>query len=168
MAEMMGFHAFALELELFEILLAFLIKWTQNVDTFFLSSSYENKMSATLQSHQSRRFFIRFIISVIIFCQVYYMDTKYGHTNYEVYLVVTNDAGTRLSSLSMIKKCRDFCHQVHHVETICGHFFCQVHYVKALTLSHGAIFHATCDAILLLGDIKLENTCFHYSLLIYF
>ena len=38
--------------------------------------------------------------------------------------------------------------------------------VKAL--SHGAIFLATCNAILLLGDVKLANTCFHHSLLIYF
>ena len=34
-------------------------------------------------------------------------------------------------------------------------------------LSHGAIFLATCNAILLLGDVKLANTCFHHSLLIY-
>ena len=32
---------------------------------------------------------------------------------------------------------------------------------------HGAIFHATCIAILLLADVKLANTCFHHSLLIY-
>ena len=30
-------------------------------------------------------------------------------------------------------------------------------YVKAL--SHGAIFLATCNAIPLLGDVKLANTC---------
>ena len=35
-------------------------------------------------------------------------------------------------------------------------------------LSHGAIFLATCNAILLLGDVKLANTCFHHSLLVYF
>ena len=34
-------------------------------------------------------------------------------------------------------------------------------------LSHGAIFLATCNAILLLEDVKLANTCFHHSLLIY-
>ena len=38
--------------------------------------------------------------------------------------------------------------------------------IKAL--SHGAIFLATCNAILHLGDVKLANTSFHYSLLIYF
>ena len=37
--------------------------------------------------------------------------------------------------------------------------------VKAL--SHGAIFLATCNAILLLVDVKLANTRFHHSLLIY-
>ena len=35
-------------------------------------------------------------------------------------------------------------------------------------LSHCAIFHATCDAILLLGGLKLANTCFHHSLPKYF
>ena len=38
--------------------------------------------------------------------------------------------------------------------------------LKALT--HGAIFLATCKAILLLGDVKLANTSFHHSLLMYF
>ena len=38
-------------------------------------------------------------------------------------------------------------------------------YIKAL--SHGAIFLATCNAILLLVDVKLANTRFHHSLLIY-
>ena len=38
-------------------------------------------------------------------------------------------------------------------------------YLKALT--HGAIFLATCKAILLLGDVKLANTSFHHRLLIY-
>ena len=38
--------------------------------------------------------------------------------------------------------------------------------IKAL--SHGVIFLATCNAILHLGDVKLINTSFHYSLLIYF
>ena len=33
-------------------------------------------------------------------------------------------------------------------------------------LSHGAIFLATCNAILLLVDVKLANTRFHHSLLI--
>ena len=32
-------------------------------------------------------------------------------------------------------------------------------------LSHGAIFLATCNAILILGDVKLANTSFHHSLL---
>ena len=41
-----------------------------------------------------------------------------------------------------------------------------VFFLKAL--SHGAIFHATCNAILLLGDVKLTNTCFHHSLPKYF
>ena len=35
-------------------------------------------------------------------------------------------------------------------------------------LSHGAIFHATCNAILLLVDVKLANTSFHHSLAKYF
>ena len=35
-------------------------------------------------------------------------------------------------------------------------------------LSHDAIFLATCNAILLLRDVKLANTSFHQSLLIYF
>ena len=34
-------------------------------------------------------------------------------------------------------------------------------YLKALL--HGAIFHATCNAILPLGDVKLANLCFHHS-----
>ena len=34
-------------------------------------------------------------------------------------------------------------------------------------LSHGAIFFATCNAVLLLVDVKLANTLFHHSLLIY-
>ena len=34
-------------------------------------------------------------------------------------------------------------------------------------LSRGAIFLATCNAILLLVDVKLANTRFHHSLLIY-
>ena len=34
-------------------------------------------------------------------------------------------------------------------------------------VSHGAIFLATCNAILLLVDVKLANTRFHHSLLIY-
>ena len=38
--------------------------------------------------------------------------------------------------------------------------------IKAL--SDGAIFLVTCDAILLLGDVKLANACFHHSLPIYF
>ena len=38
--------------------------------------------------------------------------------------------------------------------------------IKAL--SHGAIFLATCNAILLLIDVKLANTRFHHSLLIIF
>ena len=38
--------------------------------------------------------------------------------------------------------------------------------VKALT--HGAIFLATCNAIVLLGDVKLANTCFRHSLRIYY
>ena len=29
-------------------------------------------------------------------------------------------------------------------------------------LSHDAIFLATCNAILLLGNLKLANTCFHH------
>ena len=33
--------------------------------------------------------------------------------------------------------------------------------------SHGAIFLAICNAILLLADVQLENTRFHRSLLIY-
>ena len=32
----------------------------------------------------------------------------------------------------------------------------------------GASFLAICNAILLLGDVKLANTSFHHSLLIYF
>ena len=41
--------------------------------------------------------------------------------------------------------------------------------VKDLSHSHVAIFHATCNAILLLEvDVKLAKTCFHHSLPIYF
>ena len=38
-------------------------------------------------------------------------------------------------------------------------------YLKAglKALSHAAIFLAICSAILLLGDVKLANTCFHAS-----
>ena len=38
-------------------------------------------------------------------------------------------------------------------------------WIKAL--SHGAIFLAICNAILLLVDVKLANTRFHHSLLVY-
>ena len=38
---------------------------------------------------------------------------------------------------------------------------------KLKALSHGAIFLATCNAILLLVDVKLANTRFHHSLRIY-
>ena len=41
-----------------------------------------------------------------------------------------------------------------------------IEFLKAL--SHDAIFLATCNAILLLGDAKLANASFHQSLLIYF
>ena len=41
-------------------------------------------------------------------------------------------------------------------------------YSSVKALSHDAIFLATCDAILLLGDVKLANTSFHHSLLMYF
>ena len=37
---------------------------------------------------------------------------------------------------------------------------------KLKALSHGAIFLATCNAILLLGDVKLANTYFYHSLVI--
>ena len=40
--------------------------------------------------------------------------------------------------------------------------------LKALLPVHDAIFLATCNAILPLGDVKLANTSFHHSLLIYF
>ena len=39
---------------------------------------------------------------------------------------------------------------------------------KPKALSDSAIFVAACNAILLLGDVKLANTCFHHSLPIYF
>ena len=41
-------------------------------------------------------------------------------------------------------------------------------YFPLKALSHGAIFLATCDQIVLLGDVKLANTSFHHRLLIYF
>ncbi len=34
-------------------------------------------------------------------------------------------------------------------------------------MSHGAIFHATCNAILLLKDVNLAKTRIHYILLMY-
>ena len=40
-------------------------------------------------------------------------------------------------------------------------------YFDCKALSHGTIFLATCNAILLLVDVKLANTRFHHSLLIY-
>ena len=40
--------------------------------------------------------------------------------------------------------------------------------VASKALSHDAIFLATCNAILPLGDVKLANTSFHHSFLIYF
>ena len=39
-------------------------------------------------------------------------------------------------------------------------------YLKAM--SHNAIFLATGNAILFLGDVKLANTCFHHSFPLYF
>ena len=49
-----------------------------------------------------------------------------------------------------------------------AHFLLALHiyFVKALT--HGAIFLATCNAILLLEDVKLANTSFHHRLLTIF
>ena len=50
-----------------------------------------------------------------------------------------------------------------------NHRFCEdriEHTIK--TLSHGAIFLATCNAILLLRDVKLANTCFYLCLLFEF
>ena len=41
------------------------------------------------------------------------------------------------------------------------------YYARFKALSHGAIFLATCNAILLLVDVKLANTRFNHSLLIY-
>ena len=38
--------------------------------------------------------------------------------------------------------------------------------VRYKALSRGAIFLATCNAILLLGDVKMANTSFYHSLLI--
>ena len=39
--------------------------------------------------------------------------------------------------------------------------------IRFKALSHGAISLATCNTILLFGDVKLPNTCFHQSFLIY-
>ena len=46
---------------------------------------------------------------------------------------------------------------------------CAFMYLSALlkALTHGAIFLATCNAILLLRDVKLANTSFHHRSLIY-
>ena len=47
---------------------------------------------------------------------------------------------------------------------------CKSRYAKHTcikAMSHGAIFLATCNAILLLVHVKLANTRFHHSLLIY-
>ena len=41
------------------------------------------------------------------------------------------------------------------------------HHGAVKALSHGAIFLATCNAILPLVDVKLANTRFHHSLLTY-
>ena len=46
------------------------------------------------------------------------------------------------------------------------HALFQLLVLKAL--SRDAVFHATCNAILVLADTKLANTSFHHSLLIYF
>ena len=46
---------------------------------------------------------------------------------------------------------------------------CKIRYAEHTcikALSHGAIFLATCNAILLLLDVKLANARFHHSLLI--
>ena len=47
-------------------------------------------------------------------------------------------------------------------------FYCSVNKLLLKALSHGAIFLATCNAVLLLGDVKFANTSFHYSLPMYF
>ena len=52
------------------------------------------------------------------------------------------------------------------VRTVVERFF-DLFRDKVKALSHGAIFLATCNAILLLGDVQLANTCFHHSLPIY-
>ena len=39
--------------------------------------------------------------------------------------------------------------------------------MRLKALSHGTIFFATCNAILLLLDVELANTRFHHSLLTY-
>ena len=38
---------------------------------------------------------------------------------------------------------------------------------RLMAMSHGAIFLATCNVILLLGDVNLVNTRLHYILLMY-
>ena len=43
----------------------------------------------------------------------------------------------------------------------------EMYKLRFKALSHGAIFLATCNAILILVDVKLANTRFHHSLLIY-
>ena len=40
--------------------------------------------------------------------------------------------------------------------------------ISTFNLSHDASFLATCNAFLLLGDVKLANASFHHGLLIYF
>ena len=39
--------------------------------------------------------------------------------------------------------------------------------IEALAMLHGAIFLATCNAILLLRDVKLPNTSLHYTPLMF-
>ena len=56
-------------------------------------------------------------------------------------------------------------HQIPDLSTFQSNLINKPKELKAL--SHGAIFLATCNATLLLVDVKLANTCFHHSLLKY-
>ena len=43
----------------------------------------------------------------------------------------------------------------------------QILFIRVKAMLHGAIFLATCNAILLLRDVKLPNTSLHYTPLMF-
>ncbi len=57
--------------------------------------------------------------------------------------------------------------KIHNLHQVCGVSGCVMVFVPTRQMSHGAIFLANCNGILLLRDVNLANTHLHYTLLMY-